>query len=73
MARDGALPPRGPASPGRGGEIYLEFVPVGKMVRVVAVDAATGTEATIVGPHNAARTDLERIAVRKLRMVLARK
>lgn len=55
------------------GEVILEFVPVGNMMRVVAVDPATGLETTIVGPANAARADLERVAVRKLRMMLARR
>ncbi len=58
---------------GRPGETYIEFVALGNMVRVIAVDAATGTEVTIVGPANAARADLERVALRKLRMVLARR
>ena len=60
------------APSGRSGEIILEFVSIGKMIRVVAVDAASGLEATIVGPANAARADLERVAVRKLKMMLAR-
>ena len=51
----------------------MEFTPLGNMVRVVAVDAATGIEACIAGPANAARADLERVAVRKLHMILARR
>ena len=55
------------------GEVYVEVTPLGNMVRVVAVDAATGVEASIVGPANAAKADLERVAVRKLDMILARR
>ncbi|MFN0263430.1 DUF6898 family protein [Tepidamorphus sp. 3E244] len=43
------------------------------MVRVVAVDAASGLETMIMGPANAARADLERVAVRKLKMMLAKR
>ena len=60
------------APSGQPGEIILEFFPIGKMIRVVAVDAASGLEATIMGPANESRADLERVAVRKLRMMLAR-
>ena len=42
------------------------------MVRVVAVDVASGLETVIVGPATASRADLERVAVRKLQMMLAR-
>lgn len=41
-------------------------------MRVVAVDVASGLEAMIVGPTAAARSDLERVAVRKLQMMLAK-
>lgn len=52
------------------GEIYLEFTPIGAMVRVSAVDAATGVEVTIAGPKNTPRAQLERTAVAKLKYVL---
>ena len=52
--------------------VYFEFVPAGASVRVTAIDAATGTEATIIGPANAGRAVLERTALAKLRYVLAR-
>ena len=54
-----------PADEG-GREILFEFVRLGVQVRVAAVDSATGAEAVIIGPANAARMDLERLAVRKL-------
>jgi hypothetical protein len=53
--------------PSEGGrEILFEFVQVGPQVRVAAVDAATGLEAVVLGPANAARADLEQLALRKL-------
>jgi len=65
--------------PGRGGraaeggrEIYLEFIPVGNSVKVVAVDAATGLEVSIVGLVTAARRTLEQNAIKKLEFMLAK-
>lgn len=54
-----------------GREILVEFVQQGAYMRVAAVDTETGTEAVIVGPANAARHDLEALAVRKLERLLA--
>ena len=31
------------------GGIYFEFTPVGASVKVVAIDAATGTEVSVIG------------------------
>jgi len=39
-------------------------------MKVTAVDVATGTEVSIVGPSSAAQTELENLAVRKLRYML---
>ncbi|HEX3811066.1 MAG TPA: hypothetical protein VHW02_15330 [Rhizomicrobium sp.] len=50
--------------------IYIEFVPKGNVVKVTAIDARTGTEASIVGPSNAPRGALEAAAARKLEYVL---
>ena len=72
MAGRGNPPSVRPGGASNGGGIIIEIIPVGRMVRVIAVDAATGIETTIMGPANAARADLERVAVRKLRMMLAR-
>ena len=49
------------------GEVYFEFTPIGHAVKVVAIDAATGTEVSIVGPATAMQADLERLALQKLR------
>lgn len=52
-------------------EVYFEFVPVGRQVRVSAICSVTGVEVHIVAPVNAARLDLERLALRKLELRLA--
>ena len=54
------------------GEIYLEFIPVGRQVKVVAIDAATGIEVSIFGPLTASQAELRRIAVAKLKRRIAR-
>ena len=50
--------------------MIFEFVTQGAYMRVAAVDVASGTEAVIVGPANAARYDLEALALRKLKHLL---
>jgi hypothetical protein len=52
------------ASPGG---VYFEFTPIGSSVKVVAIDAATGTEVSVIGPARAAQADLRRLALQKLR------
>jgi hypothetical protein len=54
----------------RGPEILIEFVVLGNAVRVTAIDAASGTEAVIMGPANAPREVLEAAATRKLSHVM---
>jgi hypothetical protein len=56
--------PEDEASPGG---VYFEFTPIGGSVKVVAIDAATGTEVSVVGPARAAQADLRRLALQKLR------
>ena len=41
------------------------------MVKVAAIDAATGIEVSVMGPAKAAQTDLERLALAKLKARLA--
>jgi len=53
-------------------EILFEFTVIGSSVRVAAIDAATGIEVTVVAPAVAARSDLERLALAKLKVRLAR-
>jgi hypothetical protein len=47
-------------------ETLLEFIMLGDFAKVSAIDAETGIEVSVIGPANAARHDLERLAVGKL-------
>lgn len=61
------------AMPPGGSEIYVEFVVQGAFVKATAIHAASGTEASVIGPANAARSDLTAAAVRKLGYVLKKR
>ena len=50
----------------------VEFINVGRQVKVSAVDPETGVEVSIVGPADAGRELLTRNAVRKLEYVLSK-
>ncbi len=52
--------------------VIFEFAPLGRQVKVMAVDAESGLEVAIVGPVTAPRADLERLALRKLENRLRR-
>ena len=54
-------------------EIFVEFLVQGNFVKVTAIDAATGTEGSIVGPANAPREALSHAAIRKLKYVIEKK
>ena len=56
----------GPASDDLG-EILFEFTAIGRNVKVVAIHAASGVEVSVLGPTTAARSELERLALQKLR------
>jgi hypothetical protein len=49
------------------GEVYFEFTAIGHSLKVVAIHGATGTEVSAVAPASAARADLQRLALRKLK------
>lgn len=51
-------------------EILIEIARLGDTVKISAIDAETGVEAVVLGPANAARADLESLAVRKLERML---
>jgi len=53
-------------------EVYFEFTAIGGSVKVVAIDSASGTEVSVIGPVNAAQSDLERLALQKLRARIVR-
>jgi hypothetical protein len=57
-----------PSSPEDGSSgVYFEFTPIGASVKVAAIDAATGTEVSVVAPAGAAQADLQRLALQKLK------
>ncbi len=53
-------------------EVYFEITIIGGSAKVVALDARTGIEVAAIGPANAARADLERLALAKLKARIAR-
>jgi Domain of unknown function (DUF6898) len=54
-------------------EVYFEFIAIGAVVKVVAIDAATAIEVSVMGPVGAAQSDLQRLALGKLKARLAKK
>jgi hypothetical protein len=60
---------------GRGGEpaVLFEFHTIGTSVKAVAIDEATGLEVSIIGPASAARFDMQKLALAKLRRALAKR
>jgi hypothetical protein len=52
-------------------EIYFEFTAIGRSVKVVAIHAASGLEVSAVAPAGAARADLQRLVLQKLKARLA--
>lgn len=54
-------------------EVIYEFIQIGGTVKVTAVDAATGIEASIVGDPGAGEAALRQLAQRKLDYVLAKR
>ncbi|MDP1670596.1 MAG: DUF6898 family protein [Alphaproteobacteria bacterium] len=53
-------------------DVLIEFVRIGNSVKVSAIDPATGTEVSIVGPSNMSEAQLSSNAIAKLRYVLAK-
>jgi hypothetical protein len=51
-----------------GGDVYFEFTAIGNSVKVSAIDAASGLEVSVTGPASAAQADLQRLALKKLRV-----
>src|SRR5690606_192896 len=55
------------------GAVILEFVPVGALVRVSAMEPHTLTEVVVYGPASAGEAALRRLVLRKLDYVLQRR
>jgi hypothetical protein len=53
-------------------QAYFEFVALGAVVKVTAIDAGSGLEVSIIGPAASPRAALEQAALRKLQYVLKR-
>ncbi|WP_373235898.1 DUF6898 family protein [Cohaesibacter celericrescens] len=56
----------------KAGEVYIEFFTIGKQMKAVAVDAATGVEVTVFGPTNVSQKELQNLAVQKLKYRLGK-
>ena len=54
-------------------EVIIEFIPVGNVVRVSAMDVQSLTEIVISGPANTPESILKNNAVRRLEYVLKKK
>ena len=52
------------------GEIIIEIRRIGDILRVAAVDVASGTEVTFQAPASASRASIDRLAASKLRYVM---
>jgi hypothetical protein len=53
-------------------EIIIEIQRIGDILRVAAVDVATGTEVTFQAPISASRASIHRLAASKLRYVMTK-
>ena len=53
-------------------EVLFEFVVHGNFVKVMAVDPITGIEISMVGDSRASKATLEKLATKKLIMVIKR-
>jgi hypothetical protein len=54
-------------------EIFVEYTQIGHSMRVVAVDAETGTEVSFQAPLGISRKEMERVAVDKLMYVMKKR
>ena len=53
-------------------EVYFEFVAIGNVVKVTAIDGQTGIEVSAMGPTSASQADLQQLALQKLKARLKR-
>jgi hypothetical protein len=54
-------------NPRPGEQVYFEMTRVGGAVRVAAIDGATGIEVTVMAPASASQSDLQQLALAKLK------
>lgn len=50
-----------------GREILFEFLPVGRQMRVAAIDAKSGVEVVVITPLTVSETQMKALALAKLR------
>jgi hypothetical protein len=55
------------------GEVILEFIQIGALIRASAIESKSLTEVVIYGPASAGEAALRRVVLRKLDYVLARR
>ena len=62
-------------SPRRTGEreVFSEITTLGRFAKASAIDAATGTEVSLMGPANAEHSGLKAAVLRKLEFVLKKR
>ena len=53
-------------------EMYFEFVAIGNVVKVTAIDSQTGIEVSAMGPASSSQADLQQLALQKLKARLKR-
>jgi hypothetical protein len=53
-------------------EVYFEFVAIGNVVKVTAIDSQTGIEVSAMGPTSASQADLQQLALQKLKARIKR-
>ena len=51
---------------------YLEFLTMGKQVKVMAIDPETGIEVSIIAPQSASQSEMSNVAVEKLKRRIAK-
>jgi len=54
-------------------EVLFEFIPNGRFVKVVAIDPVSRIEIAMVGDRMAGNATLKRLAINKLKYVIAKK
>ncbi|MCK5547021.1 MAG: hypothetical protein KAI27_06570 [Rhodospirillaceae bacterium] len=73
MARPPSKRGRGIALPEGLSEVLFEFRPVGRILRVTAIDPKTGTEVIMVADPKYGEATIKRLAARKLAYVISKK
>jgi len=58
---------------GQGNEVIIEFHRIGTSVKVSAMDTASLTEVSMVGPSSASEARLKQAVLKKLEYVMAKK